>query len=258
MNTFVINAQNQSADQTSMKAAFEQAFRNFDQQFSEAFKNFDLAFAKMDSAFAVAFRGFDQQFTAHVQSDFPMSNQLDTSMNTAERTYLLNLLEETQSLYNRGTEEISTTQVSFKPDANRWSILEVMEHIAVVEMGIFSIIQGALNKPTDPSRRGEIKVSAEQIVRILTNRTGKVQAPEQVKPTGRFPNAMVAREAFRRQHEQIMAFVQSSNADLHNRYWKHPATGVIDLYQTLVLIAAHTQRHLLQIEEIKQTEGFPK
>jgi len=192
------------------------------------------------------------------QSDFTMSNQLDTSMNTAERTYLLNLLKETQTLFDQGTSAFSTDQLAFKPGTDKWSVFEVLEHIAVVETGIFSIVQGALTKPADPSRRDEIKVSAEQIVKILTNRNGKAQAPEQVKPTGRFPNAMVAREAFRRQHEQITAFIQSSNADLHNRYWKHPATGVIDLYQTLVLIAAHTQRHLLQIEEIKQTEGFPK
>lgn len=192
------------------------------------------------------------------QSNFTMSNQLDTSMNTAERTYLLNLLKETQTLFDQGTSAFSTDQLAFKPGTDKWSVFEVLEHIAVVETGIFSIVQGALTKPADPSRRDEIKVSAEQIVKILTNRNGKAQAPEQVKPTGRFPNAMVAREAFGRQHEQIMAFVQSSNADLHNRYWKHPATGVIDLYQTLVLIAAHTQRHLLQIEEIKQTEGFPK
>lgn len=258
MATLSIHAQNNGLGQKSMKAAFEEVFRNFDQEFAEAFKNFDLAFAKMDSVFAANFHEFDQQFAAHFQADFTTSNQLDTSMTASERTYLLNLLEETQSLYNQGTAEVSTVQVSFKPGINRWSVLEVMEHIAVVEMGIFSIVQGELNKPVDPSRRSEIKVSAEQIVQILTNRTGKVQAPEQVKPTGRFPNATVALEAFRRQHEQIMMFVQNSNADLHNRYWKHPATGVIDLYQTLVLIAAHTQRHLLQIEEIKQTEGFPK
>jgi len=61
------------------------------------------------------------------QSNFPMLNQLDTSMNTAERTYLLNLLEETLSLYNQGTAEISTVQVSFKPGIDRWSVLEVLE-----------------------------------------------------------------------------------------------------------------------------------
>jgi hypothetical protein len=34
--------------------------------------------------------------------------------------------------------------------------------------------------------------------------------------------------------------------------------GTIDAYQGLVLLAAHGQRHVLQILEIKQHPNFPK
>jgi hypothetical protein len=34
--------------------------------------------------------------------------------------------------------------------------------------------------------------------------------------------------------------------------------GVADTYQALLLIPAHTERHLAQINEVKASAGFPK
>jgi hypothetical protein len=34
--------------------------------------------------------------------------------------------------------------------------------------------------------------------------------------------------------------------------------GTIDVYQMLLMIPAHTERHLAQIKEVKSSPGYPK
>jgi hypothetical protein len=79
-----------------------------------------------------------------------------------------------------------------------------------------------------------------------------------IKPTGKFPDARQAESAFEKSRATTIGFVEQNNRNLKERYWYHPATGTIDLYLTIVLIAAHSERHFLQIEEVKQHPAFPK
>lgn len=229
-----------------MEEAFRKGFKDFGPQMKEAFRG---AFAPMGGSSIWA--QFDESTTLD-----PMV--YDSSLTDAERQFLLQTLQETADRFQMAVMGLTPAQLAFKIAPEKWSILEVMEHIAVTQSGIFSLVKGQLQKPHDPARRQEIKVADQEIIPRLTNRSRKAQAPEPVVPQGRFANADQAQAAFRLQHEQIVQFVQTSQANLRERYWQHPATGVVDLYQTLLLIAGHTQRHLLQLAEIKQAPGYPE
>ncbi len=45
--------------------------------------------------------------------------------------------------------------------------------------------------------------------------------------------------------------------DLRNHYAKFPF-GVMDSYQVLLFMSAHTERHIYQIEEVKADPNLPK
>jgi hypothetical protein len=38
----------------------------------------------------------------------------------------------------------------------------------------------------------------------------------------------------------------------------HPAFGPLDAHQWILLVAGHSARHTLQIEEVKTAAGYPK
>jgi hypothetical protein len=57
--------------------------------------------------------------------------------------------------------------------------------------------------------------------------------------------------------QATIEYIKTTQNDLRNHFWKHPATGVVDLYQTLILMSAHLERHTAQIEEIKSAKRFP-
>ena len=187
-----------------------------------------------------------------------LSNPENFVLSETERTWLTEQLTKSRDKFNASVAKLTEAQLKFKPDSTKWSIAEVLEHIALAENGLFSIVQSTVQKPTEPERRAEIKVTDAQIPVILTNRKGKVQSPEILKPTGKFPNSAVAIGAFQQQLAKVLDYVKTTQDDLRHRFWKHPATGVIDLYQTLTLMSAHLERHVLQIEEVKTQTGFPQ
>ncbi|MBX9782475.1 MAG: DinB family protein [Chitinophagaceae bacterium] len=188
-----------------------------------------------------------------VSSHFSSTNALTE----AERKYAVEMLQNSREKLLAELDGLTATQLNFKPAPDKWSIAEVVEHIGLAEMGIGQIVQQTLKAPVDSAKRKEIKVTDEQIRLVLTNRTGKVKSPEIIKPTDRFPEIKQAISFFTTARNKNIEFIKSTQEDLRNRYWQHPATGVIDLYQTILLISAHCERHTAQIKEIKADSNFP-
>lgn len=254
----------QTSNKNTMDAEFSAAFKKMDADFKQMDKEFAAAFKDMDKDFATAFKDFDKDFERAFNSldtqnhDKKVLNTEGVALTEAERSWLIDQLTKSQKWFEASVANLTEVQLFFKFDTSKWSIAEVIEHVTLTENGIFSIVLSTLQKPTQPEKRAEIKVTDAQIPLILTNRKGKVQSPEMLKPTGKFPNSTYAIGNFQQQRAKAIDFVKMTQDDLRNRFWQHPATGVIDLYQTITLMSAHLERHTLQIEEVKAQANFPK
>lgn len=187
-----------------------------------------------------------------------MADAAPRPLSAEERAAAVALLTQTRADILQSVRDLSAAQLAYRTAPERWSIAECLEHIALAEAGIFQMQQGAMQAPVDPARRAEIKVTDAQVVQILTNRRGKAQSPEILKPTGRFPSSEAALQFFSAQRDKTLGYVRAVTDDLRVHYWQHPATGLIDAYQTLLLLAAHSERHRLQMEEVKASPGFPR
>lgn len=93
-------------------------------------------------------------------------------------------------------------------------------------------------------------VSIEQFVEF--SRGVRFDAPEGIRPTGlaladslaRLKESRAALHALRPRVER---------ADGRALRFPHPAYGPLDLYQWLLFVGAHEDRHLAQIEALKET-----
>jgi hypothetical protein len=88
-------------------------------------------------------------------------------------------------------------------------------------------------------------------------RATRLQAPEVLVPTGRWPGEQLLQE-FEAARRQTREFVASTQADLRRHFFKHPVFGELDSYQWLLLIVAHCDRHRAQSEEVIASPGFPR
>jgi hypothetical protein len=74
-------------------------------------------------------------------------------------------------------------------------------------------------------------------------------------PTGKFKDAAAALAEFRKLRADIRAFANATQDDLRGRPLKG---GIMQLYQWVLMISTHAQRHILQIREIKASDKYPK
>ena len=171
----------------------------------------------------------------------------------ATRSDLIEQLRQTRDIFLSGVSGVSDAQGKFKAGPDRWSIEECAEHIALVENSLLV----RLTEEATPSEHVERPERQEELREIGRNRASKRQAPERVRPTGRFGSVSKALEQFAASREKTVAYVRDSRDDLHARIVVHPI-GTMTSHEFVLLMSAHTLRHLEQIREVQAAPGYPR
>ncbi|HUQ90796.1 MAG TPA: DinB family protein [Bryobacteraceae bacterium] len=177
-----------------------------------------------------------------------------------DREQLLTLLEESKRQVAVALEGISHEQSKWTPDSNRWTILQVAEHLSLAEDFLFTGLMKALEtaKPLPPDQPLPDPREIDQLVlQRIPDRTQKAKSPEATVPKGAPQDRDEAFRAFTEKREKTMKFVTDTKLNLR-RYQLDSPVGKLDAHQWLMMIAAHTQRHIKQISEVTQHELYPK
>ena len=139
-----------------------------------------------------------------------------------------------------------------RPGPERWSAVDIVEHLSLVETRFSTIVGGkiseALNTGLGPENQPREPLP-EKVRTLLGDRTGKRTAPEAAVPTGGLDEAAAwtaadtARTGFR------AALLSADGRALSGVIHEHPFFGPLNVYQWVELIAAHEMRHVAQVRE---------
>jgi hypothetical protein len=151
---------------------------------------------------------------------------------------------------------LAPAQWNFRANAQTWTLAEIVEHLALVEGGLLRSIERLLAQPATPERRAEVLVDYDAILRRVPDRTVRLEAPERVRPAGKFPDGPSALATFASQREAALGLL-GRNLALHHYFGSHPTLGPLDAAQLLVFLVAHAERHLAQVAEVKASPDFP-
>jgi hypothetical protein len=162
-----------------------------------------------------------------------------------DREQAVAALQKSLDLYLKTIASVAECDCTAKLNDDCWSIVEVAEHVAVAEHGMFRMIELSTEKTTPPDY-----VLDEKIVLGGTNRETKRQAPEKSHPKGRWKTLAECVDAFRQARVRTLEFARNAEG-LRGKLVQHPALGPMDAHQCLLVMATHAERHALQIEEIK-------
>ena len=129
------------------------------------------------------------------------------------------------------TKGLSEAQWNFKPAPDRWSVAQVMEHISGADdfIPVNLLKEKVTILPAGAPGRDVKKIDAA-VEAMIPDRSHKAQAPEPLVPNNRFGSS-----------EGMDGLV-----------------GKMDGYEFILLIAAHSERHVKQIDEVKADPNFPK
>ena len=182
-----------------------------------------------------------------------------TPLTPQEREFALSQFETTRANFLKSIAGLSQKQWTFKPAPDRWSVAEVAEHITVSESTIMGLIRKQImTSPAAPEKREQVKGKDQMLLQRMPDRSHKAQAPEMLRPTGRWATQADLTKAFEDARKSNMDYIRTTNDDLRDHFFDHPAFGTMDGYQWLLLISAHSARHTAQIEEVKADPNFPK
>ncbi|HWX21550.1 MAG TPA: DinB family protein [Candidatus Binatia bacterium] len=174
-----------------------------------------------------------------------------------ERGKAVKYLEKTRAGVLEATKGLSQAQWDFKPGPDRWSVAEVTEHIAAAEDFLMDMVHEKVMKAPARADGEDVKAIDEFVLQAIPDRSHKVQAPEPLRPTNRFGSPKDSLKHFRESRAKTIAFLKSTK-DLRQHATDSPMGKKLDGYEWVLLVAAHSERHTKQIEEVKADPGFPK
>jgi len=176
----------------------------------------------------------------------------------ADKERALQYLESTKHGVLDATRGLSEAQWNFKSAPDRWSVAEVVEHLAAAEDLLRGMTQEQVMKsPAVPVRDAvETRKADEGVLMMVPDRSHKAQAPEPLKPTNRFGSPAAAQKHFVESRAATEEYLKSTPG-LRAHLGDSPL-GKLDGYEFVLFIAAHSERHTKQMLEVKADPNFPK
>ena len=175
-------------------------------------------------------------------------------MTPGERQRLVAHLEMTESWLASELDGLSDAQLTFKMTPESWSIKDVAEHLAIAEPQYWTNLEASLQGAGEGRVEAGGHRRADALVRHRPHEPpADRRGARAARPVSRAPrrrwrrSASCARRCSRRR--------RTSQEDFRGRAFMG---GGQDVYQWFLMISTHSQRHILQIREIKAHPNYPK
>ena len=180
---------------------------------------------------------------------------LAAPMSQEDREHLLVHVEMTTQMVAEQVRGLSRAQLEYKASSDRWSIREVVSHLAVAEPDYWRDIQKSLKAAPDMNGKKSSATDADilwyGIDRVVHTKTGG--GHEKVDT---YKDLNVALGKFQALRATMIEYIKTTNDDMraHSFGERQP----IDCWQWMLEISTHAERHIQQIREIKNDPKFPK
>jgi len=173
-------------------------------------------------------------------------------MTPGERQRLVAHLEMTERWLGQELDGLSDAQLTFKPAPDRWSIKDVVEHLAIAEPQYWTQLESSLKAPVKDGWKPQ--ATDEQMLWYGIDRTNRQKTGEARVPHGE-RSAKESLASFRKLRATMLEKAKTSQEDFRTRPFLDSAQ---DIYQWFLMISTHSQRHILQILEVKADPNYPK
>jgi hypothetical protein len=181
----------------------------------------------------------------------------ESGLSKDEKTYATRFLKDTEKEVFDAVKGLSEAQLKFKPAPDKWSVEEIVKHIAISEKNLWAMVDGTLKEPANPEMRSNIKATDQQVIDMIESCAQKVKTFETFEPKNTpYTSLDDALNAFKESRNQLIKTIKKTGEDYRNHVTKMPM-GSFDAYQMVLFISAHTNRHVQQINEVKADANFP-
>ncbi len=182
-----------------------------------------------------------------------------------QEDHLAQLLNSIDAINERATAlatGLDDRQLSWRPPDGGWSIGQVFEHLVVTNDSYLDRIRPLVRRGDAPrTLPADAQWRPTFMGRMLVNSfrsRHKLPAPRMYRPPLQ-PRTNVVDEFLRRQHELAELLHEGAGLDWRRIRTRSPVTPLIrlNLGDCFTIVVVHAQRHLGQIERLRERGGFP-
>ena len=176
----------------------------------------------------------------------------------ADRQYLIDNLTRSRDELIKETKDLTKDQWSFKESTNRWSINQIVEHIATWELLMMHDVSRMITSGPQPVLITQAKSDSTFLGFIMEDHphiTTEYTKPfTYTVPQGLHDLKNNMAWLLKIRNESI-GYIAATNDDLRVYFMK---AGGSNIHQRYITIFGHMDRHLRQIKKVKQHPGYPK
>ena len=154
---------------------------------------------------------------------------------------------------------VRSEQLQWRPPAGGWSMAEVLEHLTVTNEQYLAAMAAAKTVPARPnSTVWRPSVMGALLNFAMRKPKLRMKSPRVFAP-GPQPREHVFHEFLRTQLELRRALERALSSDLRRTRVASPAAGMVrfNLGDCFEILVSHADRHLGQVERIRQQPAFP-
>lgn len=148
---------------------------------------------------------------------------------------------------------VPTDSWQTRPDDDRWSVSEVLEHLHRVERGVGAVLAKRIAKARAEGHAAETETSSVlgTLDRFrVSDLDRKLVAPELAAPTEN-PDRETAERRLSDSRAALLAAIESGDGlALGDIRHTHLRFGELDLYQWILFVAEHEARHTAQLRDV--------
>ena len=182
----------------------------------------------------------------------------NNSLSKKERKFAAEHMKNTKADVLDAVKGLTEAQLNYRPAADKWTVKECAYHIAISEKNLWGMLESSLKSAANPEKRSEIKITDEQLVKMMEDRTTKFKTFETFEPKNTpYKSLDEALSYFKTARAEHIKYIKGTSEDLRNHVVQMPF-GLLDCYQLSLMISSHSNRHTQQINEIKSDPGYPK
>jgi hypothetical protein len=168
---------------------------------------------------------------------------------------LLLYLDDCRTQLAASLDRVPADRRSIRPSADRWSVAEVIEHLAIVEARVVDRLSARASAgPVPPvTASNGPGITDAQLAERLLNRDRRFMTSEAGQPRSGL-DASAAWAALEQTRSALKTLVASVSAEILDvSLAPHPAFGSLTFRQWVMFSGGHDARHALQIDEIGDT-----
>ena len=162
--------------------------------------------------------------------------------------YLTELDQNTNKLISQISEYSKGTLES--KSEHGWSVMEILEHLFLTDEYVYNL----LSQPSSQKAKSGKIIGHKFLMKELMvgNKIILSKSPDNLSPRGSFENLSAFIFAYALIRKKITQDLTSQTIVFDNRTYRHPILGNLTVADWLYFIMYHTDRHMLQINNIIQ------